>query len=199
MHIRDIFERDSTTFSFEFFPPRTEAGWEALFRRISDFEALAPSFVSVTYGAGGSTREQTHDLVVRLGERTRLDPAPHLTCVCHTRGQIEQILERYARRGISNIVALHGDPPQSVPDYDRQRDEFKYAIDLVKCIRAFCDRHGHPDPRGFGIAVAGFPEGHPETPNRLQDLESSIEVFGRRKQRYLRRVAGGEGAPKPRS
>ncbi len=171
MHIRDIFERDSRTFSFEFFPPRTDKGWESLFTRISDFEALAPSFVSVTYGAGGSTRQQTHDLVVRLKESTRLDPIPHLTCVCHSRPEITGILERYADRGISNIMALHGDPPQSMPDYDRSRDEFKYAADLVRSIRRFNEEGRHPDPRGFGIGCAGFAEGHPDTPNMLKDLD----------------------------
>ncbi len=171
MHVSDIFKRDSITFSFEFFPPKTNAGWDALFRRISDFEALEPSFVSVTYGAGGSTRDRTHDLVVRLKDFTRLDPIPHLTCVCHTASEIDKILERYARRGISNIVSLHGDPPQGVAGYDRSNDEFAYAIDLVRHIRRFNERGGHPDPRGFGIAVAGFPEGHPETPNRLTQLD----------------------------
>ena len=171
MHIRDIFDRDTTTYSFEFFPPRTDAGWDALFRRISDFEKLAPSFVSVTYGAGGSTRQQTHDLVMRLRESTRLDPIPHLTCVCHTHAEIAAILERYAKRGVSNLMTLHGDPPANVPDYDRSADEFKYAVDLVRFIRAFNDGGGHADPRGFGIGVAGFPEGHPDTPNMLEDLD----------------------------
>ncbi len=179
MHIRDIFERDSTTFSFEFFPPKSEAAGDELFRRISVFEALAPSFVSVTYGAGGSTRQRTHDLVVRLKRSTSLDPVPHLTCVCHTRAEIEQILLRYAEAGMSNIIALHGDPPRSMPDYDRSKDDFKYAIDLVKYIREFNDRGIHGDPRGFGIAVAGFPEGHPDTPNRLvqvQHLKAKVEA-----------------------
>ena len=179
MHIRDIFERDSTTFSFEFFPPKSEAAGDELFRRISVFEALAPSFVSVTYGAGGSTRQRTHDLVVRLKQSTSLDPAPHLTCVCHSRAEIEQILLRYAEAGMSNIIALHGDPPRSMPDYDRSNDDFKYAIDLVKYIREFNDRGIHGDPRGFGIAVAGFPEGHPDTPNRLvqvQHLKAKVEA-----------------------
>ncbi len=171
MHVKDIFERDSKTFSFEFFPPRTDAGWNALFRRISDFEAMAPSFVSVTYGAGGSTREKTHDMVVRLADSTRLDPVPHLTCVCHGQAEIDHILERYAERGISNIMALHGDPPAGVVDYDRSADEFRYAIDLVRFIRTFNEQGGHPDRRGFGIGVAGFPEGHPDTPNRLQELD----------------------------
>ena len=116
MHIRDIFEQDSTTFSFEFFPPRTDAGWETLFTRISDFEALGPSFVSVTYGAGGATRQQTHDMVVRLHRDSKLDPVPHLTCVCHSRDEIEQILQRYAEAEISNILALHGDPPSDRPE-----------------------------------------------------------------------------------
>jgi methylenetetrahydrofolate reductase (NADPH) len=171
MHIGDIFERDSITFSFEFFPPRTDSSWEALFQRISDFEALGPSFVSVTYGAGGSTREQTHELVVRLKERTRLDPVPHLTCVCHGRGDIEHILERYAERHISNIMALHGDPPRGMTGYDRSKDEFKYAVDLVRFIREFNAAGRHPDPRGFGIGVAGFPEGHPDTPNRIREMD----------------------------
>ena len=171
MHVAEIFKRDSITFSFEFFPPRTEKGWETLFRRISDFEALGPSFVSVTYGAGGSTREQTHDLVVRLKEKTSLDPVPHLTTVCHTQPEVLHILQRYAQRGISNIMSLHGDPPQSMPDYDRSQDEFKYAIDLVRFTREFNATGEHPDPRGFGIGVAGFPEGHPDTPNRLVEMD----------------------------
>jgi methylenetetrahydrofolate reductase (NADPH) len=171
MHIRDILARDSRTFSFEFFPPRSDAGWEVLFQRIADFEALDPSFVSVTYGAGGSTRRQTHELVVRLKDRTRLDPIPHLTCVCHRAAEIDEILERYAAHGISNILALHGDPPREVVGYDRSRDEFKYAADLVRHIRAFNETERHPDPRGFGIGVAGFPEGHPETPNTLTQMD----------------------------
>lgn len=171
MHIADIFQRDTTTLSFEFFPPKSDEAWDALFERISDFESLRPSFVSVTYGAGGSTRELTHDLVVRLHEKTTLDPVPHLTCVCHGREEVQRILERYAAAGISNIMALHGDPPRDEPEYNRADDAFRYAIDLVRFIRAFNDGGGHPNGRGFGIGVAGFPEGHPETPNRLTEME----------------------------
>ena len=118
MHIRDIFDRDTATFSFEFFPPKTEPSWENLFNRITDFEALGPSFVSVTYGAGGSTRERTHELVERLLTSTPLDPVPHLTCVCHTRGEVEQILSRYAQAGVSNIMALRGDFPRDDTGYN---------------------------------------------------------------------------------
>lgn len=171
MHVQDIFDRHSVTFSFEFFPPKSDKAWDELFGRISVFEELGPSFVSVTYGAGGSTREQTHDLVLRLNELPGLDPIPHLTCVCHKRDEIRAILERYRSAGISNILALHGDAPAGMEQYDRSRDDFMYAIDLVKFIRAFNDEPGHPDPRGFGIGVAGFPEGHPDTLNRLTEMD----------------------------
>ncbi len=171
MHISDIFQRDTTTFSFEFFPPRTNEAWEELFQRISDFESLAPSFVSVTYGAGGSTRQRTHELVVKLKARGKLDPVPHLTTVGHKRHEVEEILRRYAEAGVSNIMALRGDAPRDWASYDRDADDFKYAIDLVKFIRQFNLHSDHPDPRGFGIGVAGFPEGHPETANCLKLMD----------------------------
>lgn len=170
MHIRDIFSRDGHTYSFEFFPPATDAAWDALFNRITDFEALQPSFVSVTYGAGGSTRERTHDLVVKLKATTSLDPVPHLTCVLQTEDEVRGILERYAQAGVTNIMALHGDPPRDVTDYNRDRDAFRYAADLVRFIQRFGDEGLHPDG-GFGIGVAGFPEGHPATPNCLVHMD----------------------------
>ena len=92
MHIADIFQRDTKTFSFEFFPPRSETAWGKLFDLISEFEALVPSFVSVTYGAGGTTRQNTHDLVVRLMDETQLDPIPHLTCVAHAKNEIDEMV-----------------------------------------------------------------------------------------------------------
>jgi methylenetetrahydrofolate reductase (NADPH) len=171
MHIADIFQRDSTTFSFEFYPPKTTEAWEELFERISDFESLAPSFVSVTYGAGGSTRDRTHELVVKLKTQGRLDPVPHLTTVGHSRGEVEQILERYAAAGVSNIMALRGDPPQNEKNFDRSKDDFKFAADLVKFIRQFNRDSSHPEARGFGVGVAGFPEGHPDTANTLQLMD----------------------------
>lgn len=171
MHIRDVFERDKTTISFEFFPPKTETGAENLYGAVAELEPLRPSFVSVTYGAGGSTRELTHDLVVRIHETTALDPIPHLTCVCHSEEEIQSILERYAAAGISNLLALGGDPPQSIENYNRADDAFQHAADLVAFIRTFNESGTHPDKRGFGIGVAGFPEGHPATPNRLLELD----------------------------
>ena len=167
MHIRDIFAANPTTFSFEFFPPKTDEAAESLFTHIRDLETLKPAFVSVTYGAGGSTRERTHNLVVRIKETTTLDPVPHLTCVCHGQQDIAGILERYAAHGVSNILALGGDPPAGTP-HERSKDAFQHASDLVQFIRAV---KNHPDPRGFGIGVAGFPEGHPSTPNRALEMD----------------------------
>ncbi len=171
MHIRDIFAQQSTTFSFEFFPPKTPEAAHALYENIRELEALRPSFVSVTYGAGGGTREVTNELVVRLKKETAMDPVPHLTCVCHSEAEINAILERYAAAGVSNILALGGDSPRSMPDHDRGKDAFRYGAQLVAHIKKFNERGLHPDPRGFGICVAGYPEGHPSTPNRVREME----------------------------
>ena len=170
MHITEIIREHSPTFSFEFFPPKTPQAAETLYQTIRDLEAYMPDFVSVTYGAGGSTRELTHDLVERIQRTTKLDPIPHLTCVCHNEDEIEAILRRYATSLIGNILALGGDPPVGIA-YDKSRDSFQHAIDLVKFVRRFNESGGHPDRRGFGIGVAGFPEGHPGTPNRLLEMD----------------------------
>jgi methylenetetrahydrofolate reductase (NADPH) len=161
MQIRDIFAQDATTISFEFFPPKTAADSNALFETIAKLEELQPSFVSVTYGAGGSTRQLTHDLVLRIKTTTSLEPIPHLTCVCHQQDEIADILDRYAAAGVSNILALGGDPPRDKSDYDRTQDAFQYASGLVSFVRE----------KGFGVGVAGFPEGHPGTPNRLEEMD----------------------------
>lgn len=168
MHIEDIFAQHRTTFSFEFFPPNTDAASEELFRTIAALQELEPSFVSVTYGAGGSTRDRTHDLVVRIERETKLTAVSHLTCVCHDLAEMTAILDRYAASGIKNVLALGGDPPRTMPYYDRAKDAFRYAEELVAYIRS---RTNAPDRRGFGIGVAGFPEGHPGCPNRLLEMD----------------------------
>jgi methylenetetrahydrofolate reductase (NADPH) len=170
MHITDIMAKDTPMFSFEFFPPKTPEAAESLYQTIRELEAYMPSFVSVTYGAGGSTREFTHDLVERIQTTTKLDPIPHLTCVCHKEDEINAIISRYASHCIGNILALGGDPPRGCA-YDKAQDAFQHAVDLVKFIRRFNESRAHPDPRGFGIGVAGFPEGHPATPNRLVEMD----------------------------
>jgi methylenetetrahydrofolate reductase (NADPH) len=171
VHIHDIFAEDETTVSFEFFPPKTAADAQALYENIAELETLQPSFVSVTYGAGGSTRQLTHDLVLRLKQTTSLDPIPHLTCVGHSEREIDEILTKYAEAGVSNILALGGDLPRDTPGYDRGKDAFQHAAQLVEFTRRLNARGVHPDARGFGIGVAGFPEGHPATPNRLEEMD----------------------------
>jgi len=168
VHIQDIFAAHPTTFSFEFFPPKTPESSELLFQTISHLEALKPSFVDVTYGAGGGTRSLTNDLVLRIRRETKLETIPHLTCVCHTEQEIDQILDHWASSGVSNILALAGDLPAGKQDWDRSKDAFRYASGLVGHIGKF---KGHFDRRGFGVGVAGFPEGHPATPNRLIGLD----------------------------
>ncbi len=171
MHIRDILASRRPTFSFEFFPPRSAEAWEDLYQTIRELEPLDPSFVSVTYGAGGGTRELTHDLVLRIKSTTNIPPVPHLTCVGHSEEEVQAILERYAAAGVGNILALRGDPPRDRPDYDWSGDAFRHAADLVAFIRRFNESGKHPDPRGFGIGVAGVPEGHPATPNRVAEMD----------------------------
>ena len=171
MHIHDTFAQHETTYSFEFFPPKSEAAAEALYQTITKLEALKPAFVSVTYGAGGSTREMTHDLVVRIKSESNLTTVPHLTCVCHKEDEIRAILDRYARASVGNILALGGDVPADRGGWDRSQDAFQHAAGLVSFIKKFNEEGAHPDSRGFGIGVAGFPEGHPTTPNRLIEMD----------------------------
>ncbi|HBJ85125.1 MAG TPA: methylenetetrahydrofolate reductase [NAD(P)H] [Verrucomicrobiales bacterium] len=171
MHIADILAARHPSFSFVFFPPKTTEAAGKLFESIAQLEPYAPAFVSVTYGAGGSTREMTHDLVLRLKTTTSLDPIPHLTCVCHQEAEVVDILERYAAAGVGNILALGGDPPRDLKSYNKAEDAFQHAADLVAFIKKFNDSGAHPDKRGFGIGVAGFPEGHPTTPNRVLEMD----------------------------
>jgi len=162
MLVKDILAGARTAFSFEFFPPKAEPEWEVLFQQIAELRALEPSYVSVTYGAGGSTRDRTHDLVVRIQRETGITVVSHLTCVNSGREEIAAILDRYDAAGVHNILALRGDPPKGQP-WASAPDGFPYAADLVAFIKR---RHPH-----FGVAVAGFPEGHPGTPNRLQEMD----------------------------
>ena len=171
MHITDIINKGRPTFSFEFFPPKSERASESLFETIKDLESLAPSYVSITYGAGGTTRERTHDLVEKILEKTTLIPIPHLTCVQHTEEEISNILKRYSDKGISNILALRGDNPKGDAQYDRSKDSFCFARDLVEFIRDFDNSTLDKKSKSFGIGVAGFPEGHPETPNRFKEMD----------------------------
>ena len=171
MHIADLLQKNPTTFSFEFFPPNSDLAAERLFEEIRKLESLKPTFVSVTYGAGGSTRERTHQLVLRIRKQTTLDPIPHLTCVCHNREELQSFIMRYAQEDVSNILALGGDVPKDRAAHDRSTDGFRYAAGLVGLIRELGAAGAHPDRRGFGVGVAGFPEGHPAQPNRSLEMD----------------------------
>jgi methylenetetrahydrofolate reductase (NADPH) len=163
VHISEIFKSNSIAFSFELFPPKSKEAAEQLFATISDLSPLELSYVSVTYGAGGSTRDLTHDLVLRIQKDTDLTVVSHLTCVGSTKDEIKSVLDTYVASGIENILALRGDPPQGRGTFEPVEGGFRYAYELVEFIRRNYPR--------MGIGVAGFPEGHPETPNRLQEID----------------------------
>ncbi len=163
MLVKDLLKNQKTTFSFEFFPPKEDAAADRLLKTISNLMPLSPSYVSVTYGAGGTTRDLTHDLVVRIKKQTNITVVSHLTCVGSNRAEMHSILEKYQEAGIQNILALRGDPPKDQKDYVEPANGFAYAADLVSYIK----KH-FPE---MCVGVAGFPEGHPSTPNRLQEID----------------------------
>ena len=163
MHIAHVLQQPGTHLSFEFFPPKTEDASRTLFESIKELAPIQPSYVSVTYGAGGSTRELTRELVARITRETQLTVVAHLTTVGASRDEIKQVLETYVENGIENIMALRGDPPRG-QQFAPTENGFAYAADLV----AFIKQH-FP---GLGVGVAGFPEGHPATPNRLQEMDN---------------------------
>lgn len=164
MHISEVLRKHNPAISFEFFPPKTQQASQELFETISALMPLKPAYVSVTYGAGGSTRERTHDLVVKLQRETDLTIVSHLTCVGSGRGEIYQILSKYQASGIHNIMALRGDPPKGNTEVQIPADGFQFASELVLFIK-----QQFPD---MGVGVAGFPEGHPGTPNRLLEMDN---------------------------
>jgi len=149
--------------SFEFFPPSDEKMEQTLWQSIQRLLPLSPRFVSVTYGADGSTRERTHQVVMRVLKETSLTPAPHLTCVGAEREPILDIARTYWQAGVRHIVALRGDPPQGSGSYRPHPGGFAYAADLVRGLKEVAD---------FEISVAAYPEGHPEAPNRMSDLDN---------------------------
>jgi methylenetetrahydrofolate reductase (NADPH) len=163
MHISEIFKKPGTHFSFEFFPPKTEKDSLMLFETIKDLSPIRPSFVSVTYGAGGSTNELTQNLVVLLHQQTPLNIVAHLTSIGASREQVGRQVEKIAQAGIENILALRGDPPKNIENFIPASDGFKYAAEMVAYIKKHFPQ--------MGIGVAGFPEGHPATPNRLKEMD----------------------------
>jgi methylenetetrahydrofolate reductase (NADPH) len=149
--------------SFEFFPPKTPAAEAQLEDALAELEPLGPSFVSVTYGAGGSTRERTHDLVVRINRDTSMTAMAHLTCAAHSRVELADIVTRYRDSAVDNILSLGGDPPKEL---GLPPGELTHAIELVTLVREIGD---------FSVGVAVHPEGHPASTDRIRDRQRQAE------------------------
>jgi methylenetetrahydrofolate reductase (NADPH) len=154
-------------FSFEFFPPQSPEGRAALLATISDLALLSPSFVSVTYGAGGSTRDRTIELVSHIKKKIGIEAMAHLTCVGSSRSELGVILDRFEAAGIENVIALRGDPPAGEKDFRVHPDGLAHAVDLVRMIRE--------QRRTFCLAAAAYPEGHVENPSLEDDLCRLVE------------------------
>jgi methylenetetrahydrofolate reductase (NADPH) len=160
--------RDTLKVSFEFFPPKNEEMEASLWECVQRLEPLTPSFVSVTYGAGGSTRERTHNTVARIVQETALKPAAHLTCVAATRAEIDEVIRDYWAAGVRHIVALRGDPQTGAGTaYQPHPGGYAYTPDLIK---------GITDIGNFEVSVSAYPEGHPESPN----LDADIDILKRK-------------------
>jgi methylenetetrahydrofolate reductase (NADPH) len=162
MRIDQILGLGQPTVSFEFFPPKTDAGFTSLFQTIDELKPIQPSYVSVTYGAGGSTREKTVQLVERIQRELGIRSMAHLTCVGHTAAELGSILDDLWNAGIRNVLALRGDPPAGQAQFVSTEGGFSNADGLVKFV---ADRHP------FAIGVAGYPEGHPQCLNLTRDME----------------------------
>jgi methylenetetrahydrofolate reductase (NADPH) len=162
MKIRDLFHSQAQTFSFEFFPPKTPEDAAELFTRARELQPLGPSFISVTYGAGGSTRRNTIDLVCRMQAELGMLGMAHLTCVGHSQAELRDVLTELKERGIENVMCLRGDPPRGQATFVPAPDGFSHAAELVSLARSLGD---------FCIGVAGYPEAHPECPDKRLDLE----------------------------
>lgn len=171
MLLTEIFKFHDVAVSFEFYPPKTESGWERLFDNISSLVPLHPAYVSVTYGAGGTTRDRTHKLIARLRKETDLTVVAHLTCIGATRDTIGEILQHYSDIGVRNILALRGDPPDDRAAVEPPQSGLRYAADLVGFIKQ--------EFPGMAVGVAGYPEGHPATPNRVEELDRLKEKVDR--------------------
>lgn len=169
MKIRDILQKKRTV-SCEFFPPREEEGIPAVFRAIDRISAFNPDFISVTYGAGGSTRAFTERITTRVKQDTDLEVMAHLTCVAQTKAEVHGVLERLEEAGVENVIALRGDPPRGQDNFVPAEGGFGHATELIEHIRANFD---------FGLAAACYPEGHTESPNLDFDIHYAREKVER--------------------
>jgi len=163
MHVAEILSRSRPVLSFEFFPPKTDSGWEALYRTISEFAPLEPGFVSVTYGAGGSTRERTHGTIARMLRETSLTPAAHLTCVGATKAETDEVVQGYWNEGVRHIVALRGDPVTGAgTKYVPHPGGYEGSPELIQGIKKIGN---------FEVSVSAYPEKHPDSASMDAELD----------------------------
>jgi methylenetetrahydrofolate reductase (NADPH) len=157
-------ERKGPRFSFEFFPPKTDDGVVALLETARTLRALEPAFVSVTYGAGGSTRARTIDVAKRMKHELELEVMAHVTCVGHTRDELRAVFDEIGASGIENVLALRGDPPRGTDTFVPTEGGFRYASELIEMVRGEFD---------FAVGAAAYPETHPEAPSAEDDLRNA--------------------------
>jgi len=166
--IGDVLQSKKKTFSFEFNAPKTEKGIENLYKNADIiYNELEPDFFSVTYGAGGSTHEKTTEIVVEMARRYDIPIIHHLTMVGQSKDEIKSLVDDFKGKGLTNILALRGDPPRGQADWVAHEGGYKYASELCAFLKSYGDT--------FSVGVAGFPEGHPESPNKDLDIKYLIE------------------------
>lgn len=162
MKIGEFYKKDAPVLSLEIFPPKRDYPLETVFETIEELKNLNPKFISVTYGAGGSSRGRTVEIAARIKRDYGVEPLAHLTCVSHTRQEVLEILEQLVKENIHNILALRGDPPEDDPNFDFSKQEYHYAYELIRDAKKVYD---------FGIAAAAYPEGHRECKRLSEDLK----------------------------
>lgn len=161
MKILDLYGREKPVLSLEIFPPRVDYPLETIFMTLDELKRLNPGYISVTYGAGGSNRTRTVEIAARIKKDYGIEALAHLTCVRHTRAEVDQILDQLANENIRNILALRGDLPEDAPNFDLSQQDYRYAYELINDICKKAD---------FGVAAAAYPTGHPECPRLKDDL-----------------------------